>query len=366
MENHPIPQDITGFQFKLIGSMTVKQFAYLAGAVIIGWFIYILPLPFLIRIPLALLLIISGVALAFIPVSGRPMDVMLGNLIKALLSPTQYVYKKDGGNIEKIQKASFVPQPKVSKNVQVLPTPSQGPDEKPQSTGTPFHGFNLHLHNPKHADKKVPEEKKGANINEDVLKKQYEDAKQIALQKELEIAKKEEEKAQGQPTFEEAHAKVLSLSEQLQTTLEEKQELERQLLTLQKKLMGDASPAQNLPPKDPPKTAASSTGGMPLMPEAANVIMGIAKDPRGNPLPNILVEVKDPEENPVRAFKTNGLGQFASATPLSNGAYTIHLEDPKGLQRFDPVTFQAVGELIPPIEVVSVDEREELRRSLFN
>ena len=55
MDNHPIPQDITGFQFKLIGDMTIKQFAYVAGGVIAGWFIYILPVLSLIRIPVALL-----------------------------------------------------------------------------------------------------------------------------------------------------------------------------------------------------------------------------------------------------------------------------------------------------------------------
>ncbi|EKD47460.1 MAG: hypothetical protein ACD_66C00049G0001, partial [uncultured bacterium] len=28
MEQHPVPQNVTGFQFKLIGDITLKQFAY--------------------------------------------------------------------------------------------------------------------------------------------------------------------------------------------------------------------------------------------------------------------------------------------------------------------------------------------------
>src|SRR3989344_3191988 len=99
MENHPIPQDITGFQFKLIGSMTIKQFAYLVGGVILGWLVYIFPIPILLKIPLGISFIVFAFLLAFVPFSGRPMDVMLINLIKALLSPTQYVYKKEGGNL---------------------------------------------------------------------------------------------------------------------------------------------------------------------------------------------------------------------------------------------------------------------------
>src|ERR1035437_60282 len=94
MDNHPIPQDITGFEFKLIGNMTLKQFAYVAGGAILGLFFYASPLFFLIKILLALASIGTGVAFAFVPFEGRPLDLMVKNLIKAVLSPTQYVYQK--------------------------------------------------------------------------------------------------------------------------------------------------------------------------------------------------------------------------------------------------------------------------------
>src|SRR3990167_3316868 len=99
MENHPIPQDITGFQFKLIGDMTIKQFAYIAGFVIFGWVVYSFPIYSFIRIPLALLIGSFGAALAFVPISGRPMDIMIANFIRALFNPTQFVYEKSGGSL---------------------------------------------------------------------------------------------------------------------------------------------------------------------------------------------------------------------------------------------------------------------------
>jgi hypothetical protein len=108
------------------------------------------------------------------------------------------------------------------------------------------------------------------------------------------------------------------------------------------------------------------SAGLPTAPEFPNVVTGIIKDPRGNPLQNILVEVKDSQGNAVRAFKTNALGQFASATPLTNGEYSIGFEDPREQNKFDTVAFKATGEIILPIEIISVDTREELRRSLFN
>src|SRR3989344_4811036 len=84
MENHPIPQDVTGFKFRLIGSITVKQFLYLLGAGASALIFYILPLPFLAKIPFMLLSGGVGLSLAFVPIDGRPMDKMILNFLKTL------------------------------------------------------------------------------------------------------------------------------------------------------------------------------------------------------------------------------------------------------------------------------------------
>jgi hypothetical protein len=109
--------------------------------------------------------------------------------------------------------------------------------------------------------------------------------------------------------------------------------------------------------------ASSSNTTLPIEP---NLIVGTVKDPRGNLLQNILVEVVDLEGNPVRAFKTNNLGKFASATSVANGKYKIILEDPKQEHRFDEIQIEATGAPILPLEIKSIDKREELRRELFN
>ena len=99
MENHPIPQDVTGFQFKLIGNMTVRQFAYLATGIVMGWIFLQFPVSIFIKFPFSVFFAISGIGLAFFPISGRPMDAMIGSFIKALLRPTQFVYEKTGGQL---------------------------------------------------------------------------------------------------------------------------------------------------------------------------------------------------------------------------------------------------------------------------
>src|SRR4051812_15255876 len=100
MDQHPIPQDVTGFQFKLIGTMTVKQFGYVATGVVLAVVLYYLPLHgfFAILIKVFLIPIFggSGALIAFVPIEGRPIDVMATNFFKAIFSPNQYIYRKRG------------------------------------------------------------------------------------------------------------------------------------------------------------------------------------------------------------------------------------------------------------------------------
>src|SRR5438874_1057097 len=100
MDQHPIPQDVTGFQFKLIGTMTVKQFGYVACGVVSAVVLFYLPIHSALGILLKVFLIpalgASGVIIAFVPVDGRPIDVMTSNFIKALFSPNQYIYHREG------------------------------------------------------------------------------------------------------------------------------------------------------------------------------------------------------------------------------------------------------------------------------
>lgn len=92
-ERHPIPQNVTGFQFKLIGDMTIKQFAYLAINIALAYLIYLLPVLLIFKLPFILFFVLLGVFLAFIPYQGRPLDRWLVNFFKAVFSSNQYAYK---------------------------------------------------------------------------------------------------------------------------------------------------------------------------------------------------------------------------------------------------------------------------------
>lgn len=95
MDNHPIPRQITTFEFKLIGFMTIKQFIYLVIFIPLAIIVfYLFPIPVL-NFIFAAITGFLGVALAFVNIQDRPLDVWMVNLYKRLTSPTQYVYKKN-------------------------------------------------------------------------------------------------------------------------------------------------------------------------------------------------------------------------------------------------------------------------------
>lgn len=306
MDNHPIPQDVTGFQFKLIGNMTVKQFAYLATGVVFAWILLQLPVNILIKFPFVAFSAIFGIGLAYFPVSGRPMDVMIGNYIKALIRPTQFIYEKVGGQIYFPHKTQFA----AVKNIQQY-----------KNNFSPF-----------------PKDKLKAYLQtSDIRPKNKAD----------EI---ENNFLMSVSSLTTGNAPSIDI-----------QQVSPQPIAI----------TQSIQPTTPlTRPAMSVLSGfnkviMPSVPEFPNLITGITKDARGNALANILVEVKDKQSNPVRAFKTNELGRFASATPLINGEYAIEFEDPKGQNKFEKMTINVAGQIIMPIEAISIDTREELRRSLF-
>lgn len=111
MEQHPLPRQITTFEFKLIGFLTIKQFIYLLISIPVGLLVYtVFPVPIL-NILLGITVVLIGVAFAFIPINDRPMEDWVKNLIKRLTSPTQYFFKKQNSGIYFLKNLVFTDDP---------------------------------------------------------------------------------------------------------------------------------------------------------------------------------------------------------------------------------------------------------------
>jgi len=111
MDQHPIPRQITTFEFKLIGFMTLRQFLYLVIFIPLGFIVFkIFPIP-IINIFLGLILVLVGFSLAFVPINDRPLEVWIRNFIKRLNSPTQYFFHKNNPPIRIFQNLYFAGDP---------------------------------------------------------------------------------------------------------------------------------------------------------------------------------------------------------------------------------------------------------------
>lgn len=89
-----------------------------------------------------------------------------------------------------------------------------------------------------------------------------------------------------------------------------------------------------------------------LEPEQPNTIAGVIKDLRGKRVPEILIVIKNNKEEPVRAIKTNSLGEFSITNPLTDGKYQMEI-DVNNLTgfNFDIIDFVAEGKIIPAMEI---------------
>ncbi len=95
MEQHPVPQHIASFQFKLFGNLTIRQFMILAGPMTLAVLVFFSNLPPLIKMPLAGVIGFVAIFVALVPVGGRPFDKWFVAFVKAVFSPTQRVWIKE-------------------------------------------------------------------------------------------------------------------------------------------------------------------------------------------------------------------------------------------------------------------------------
>ncbi len=401
MENHPIPQDVTGFKFKLIGSVTVKQFLYILGGGILAAVCFMIPVSPFIKLPLCALFGGIGVMLAFVPIEGRPMDVMMKNFLKALPAENQYIFRKKGAEVLVNQ---YFQAPIVSTPKPVEHAPNENsldskrallygalkknyrPDASEQERLSTINSYLNDTAQPvmttvQKVDVAPVEVHEATQIVQPVAipKVNVSDAIKVVspsfanTPKETPIAKPSPPVQIAEPTQAPQFVAPPTPTVQKVETPRVTTEAQENISTISTPLTTiPATPtqAQTVAPNESASVTtvapqASLKAGFPQLPDTPNVVMGIIKDPRGKIIPNILVEIMDPQGIPVRAFKTNALGQFAAATPLPNGEYNVLLEDPRKQNEFEQIHIVLDGNIFEPLEIVSVDQREKLRRELF-
>lgn len=313
---HAVPQNITSFQFRLVGDMTLKQFGYLAAGMVIAYiaFVTILPTSPVIGIPIIGLSSLLGAAFAFFPIADRPLDHWVLAFFRAIHSPTQASWKSTlnyGKN--------FNPQDPAFKNRlgtylsslgvnTPIPTPPPPPQENRQEQIT-----------------RIKPESPAVNTQTEttLIQQMGEYIKQL-------------------------QTKVANSERQLQEL--------RSSATIPQPSVAPPPPIQTPPPTPPivnpqvkivePSRPAPTQVTLTSSP---NVINGIVIDTAGNYLEGVIVSIHDKDGLPVRALKTNKLGQFAGATPLAAGTYTVTFE--KDSLEFETLQVELDGSVLSPVNV---------------
>lgn len=94
MQFHKIPQHVTGYEGRIIGKFTARQFTYLAIGGIVIFILASAPIPAKYKFILGAVDVAFTALMALVNYEGRSTDVWLIHFLKAVLSPTQRIWLK--------------------------------------------------------------------------------------------------------------------------------------------------------------------------------------------------------------------------------------------------------------------------------
>ena len=337
MDQHPVPQNISSYEFRLVGDMTLKQFFQLAGGVLFAVILYHTNLPFFIKWPLMVLGALLGVMLAFVPVGGRPFSQWLMAFIKAIYSPTQFLWNPNFNTQDLIPNANEHLALSIDKKISPLDkfeqqlfdrftTIFKGQPVTVTAAPMPPVGMNIPIATPTPVPAPPP-----INIpkHETIMSTMTQTAPPVAgpipnTQYPISNQASEPLEPKTQPL-------ATPLSQDVPVTVN-----------------FTPRPTINRTPEQA-KLARFATN----MPEPgqANILVGQVSDTTNMQIDGVIIEIAESATDiPVRALRTNRLGQFQIATPLSNGKYVLHFE--KDGFSFESAGVVVEGKIIAPILVV--------------
>jgi len=350
MEQHPIPQQISSYQFRLVGDMTLKQFFQLASGILIALLFYASPLHGLIKWPLVILFSMFGAALAFLPFEDRSLDKWIVAFFKSVYSPTIYLWQKT------TTQAFFQEEAKAP--IENFAAPGGEKElasylESRTSTQT------------KSSSKLEEIEKtllsKFASLMGSGQRKESQVI--VAPQPILQTSQPAtpEPQATAQKPGETGDLKIPSMDTVRvvagQNETRPKIVVEEKGGLIEKPIVPFEAP-KKVEQTGPLKEAQfSQEAGPPAPPQKANTVTGQVMDASGKIVEAAILEIKDAAGRPVRAVRTNKVGHFIIVTPLQNGEYEI-ITEKDGLT-FDSVGFEAKGDMIPPIAIRANNSMEQ-------
>ncbi len=369
MQEHPVPQNVTGYEFHLIGQMTLKQFMEIAGGVILAVVINMTNLPVFIKYPLMAIVGLTGLALAFVPLEGRPLDRWFLAFIRSIYQPTMFFWKKTQTipdvfeykvptNLDTTPKVDYRPlrDSRVKEFLTTLPSASMS--SQPDADDLKAQAILALFENPSIAPTpqpttvpiqeamKIPLPTKTENTLP-VSARILESDNEVAVPSESVISKEHNDSVgttdvqvpQIQPVGYKTHTEISLPASPISAS---NPALSGEF-TVVKPTVSNSFPGQTLKP-----VQTLSSLPFPSKPTVPNMVVGMVVSSDGKILENAIVTIsKAADHTPVRALKTNTLGQFAVVTPLDKGEYMISVEKDGSL--FDNQSLVLNNQVVEPI-----------------
>jgi hypothetical protein len=366
MIQHPIPQNISAYRFRIIGDMTFKQFLLLVIPAGLIFLIFSTNLPTTIKVFIAVGLGFFGFVGAFMPIEERPLDQWFVAFIKAIYNPTQFIWRRDHSEPEyftfSTASANLVPADSpdmaafaikrkregLKSFLQTLPEQKLTNDLEQQenqaaSSLTSLFTAPADIPAPITPTLNSPTNAPLASLTpQTIATPQSPQAPAQAAQAPIRPAPKDVAvvpqapvsipQAPKQPTPPPPTTVFQAPSEPHPVAI-------------------DQAPRSPNIPRGTPQTSVTTDRALPFpaAPTTPNTIAGMVLDQAGKIVDNAIVEVRDQNHLPIRATKTNKLGQFFSTTPLKNGTYELEVE--KAGFTFPLLTLEAQGKHIPPLKI---------------
>jgi len=341
MKQRPIPQDITGYKFHLIGSMTLKQFAELAAGAIIAFIVYKSNLIGVVKWPLFVFIVILAIMIAFVPIEERPLDFWIITYLKNLWKPTKFFWKRT---------------PKIPDFFNYKPGQNQHLDINPEVNFSPARKQRIqeYLKSIPESDEELDEWDIHYNQRAQNLLASFDQVKvkseNISVQRETETDK---------PQLKTRIRKLKSL-EQIQEQQARSLEQEVQDLELPNNAKASDDPSKIQATQNENKNYikqkklsdldSDRTNNAGLEVGQANQLIGIVSDSSGKAVSNALIEVfANDQDQALRISKSNSQGEFYIKTALPDGEYLIKTEA-ENLE-FAPLSIRLTGRIVPPINI---------------
>lgn len=326
--------------------MTLKQFFQVAGGVVISLIFYSTPLHPIIKWPLILFFAGMGAAMAFLPFQERPLEKWIVAFFRSIYSPTLYTWKKTEKPPVFYTEAAAAPAITTVANTAPVVEKNTAKLEDAEKSFLSKIGGLWNISTPPASPVAAPTQPQVA-VTAPVTSS-------VSFVQPLQPVEDKPKIAPVTPT-----PTPVSVPQQVPTVITKSApKLVVQESPLRQDSAGQAQitnlEGQKIEEKEINSASVEfSIDAAPPSPAIAiNTIVGQVMDQDRKIVEGAILEIKDSAGRPVRALKSNKAGHFIIVTPLANGKYEVTTE--KDGFKFDPVSFDAKGDMIPPIAIKGV------------